>query len=113
MEIPEEAESWEEAAVHCENLEYAGYSDWRLPNKNELASTISYDASDEYGTFLTMPESGPYDFWSSTTHYARYFNAETEVNENNSAVTLDYQGILSVSDKKESLFIKHYIRCVR
>lgn len=108
-----ESEEWRDALKYCEDLTFAGYSDWRLPNKNELASIISYDASDEYGTFLTMPESGSYDFWSSTTHYARYFNAETEVNENNSAVTLDYQGILSVSDKKESLFIKHYVRCVR
>lgn len=108
-----ESEEWMDALKYCEDLTFAGYSDWRLPNKNELASIISYDASDEYGTFLTMPESGSYDFWSSTTHYARYFNAETEVNENDSAVTLDYQGILSVSDKKESLFIKHYVRCVR
>ena len=34
--------TWKEALEYCENLEYAGYSDWRLPNKNELATLLDY-----------------------------------------------------------------------
>ena len=34
--------SWKLALQECENLEYAGESDWRLPNINELASIIDY-----------------------------------------------------------------------
>ena len=34
--------NWKEALEYCENLEYAGYSDWRLPNKNELATLLDY-----------------------------------------------------------------------
>lgn len=28
---------------HCEELDYAGYTDWRVPNRNELASLLNYD----------------------------------------------------------------------
>ena len=30
--------SWQNALSYCENLDYAGFTDWRLPNTNELAS---------------------------------------------------------------------------
>ena len=36
------AETWKEALNYCENLEYAGFSDWRLPNKNELVTLIDH-----------------------------------------------------------------------
>ncbi|EJF06035.1 Protein of unknown function (DUF1566), partial [Thiovulum sp. ES] len=28
--------NWNSAVSYCENLELVGFSDWRLPNKNEL-----------------------------------------------------------------------------
>ena len=34
--------SWSQALAYCENLEYAGYSDWRLPNRNEFATVLNY-----------------------------------------------------------------------
>ena len=34
--------NWEEALEYCENLNHAGYSDWRLPNAKELHSIIDY-----------------------------------------------------------------------
>ena len=37
-----EAETWGEALAYCENLEYAGASDWRLPNRNELITLVDY-----------------------------------------------------------------------
>ena len=36
------AETWGEALAYCENLEYAGASDWRLPNRNELVTLVDY-----------------------------------------------------------------------
>ena len=32
--------TWAEALKYCENLEFAGHSDWRLPNRNELVSIV-------------------------------------------------------------------------
>jgi len=34
--------NWEEALEFAENLDYAGFSDWRLPNAKELHSIVDY-----------------------------------------------------------------------
>jgi hypothetical protein len=36
---------WENALYKCEHLVYAGYSDWRLPLRNELLSLMNYEKS--------------------------------------------------------------------
>ena len=58
--------TWKEALKYCEDLDYAGYTDWRLPNKNELASLINFDKSME--VYSDFPDLIPSDdrFWSST-----------------------------------------------
>jgi len=73
--------NWEEALNYAENLDYAGYSDWRLPNIKELQSIVDYAHSPETsGSAAIDPlfniseisnEAGETDypyFWSSTTH---------------------------------------------
>ncbi len=68
---------WEPAMAYAESLEYAGYSDWRLPNTKELHTLVDYskapDANDptavgpaiDTSIFeLTETESW---YWSSTT----------------------------------------------
>ncbi len=32
---------WEDAITYCEDLSLGGYSDWRLPNVNELKSIVN------------------------------------------------------------------------
>ncbi len=44
-----------DALSTCENLEYAGFSDWRLPNKNELASIANYGKYKPASDFPEMP----------------------------------------------------------
>jgi hypothetical protein len=73
--------NWQEALNWAENLKYAGYSDWRLPNVKELQSIVDYtrspattnsaaiDAVFEMTSFIA--ESGEKDYpfyWTSTTH---------------------------------------------
>ena len=60
-----ENETWENALSYCENLTHSGYSDWRLPNKNELVSLISYDKDDPFSILFNIPDE--YGFVSSTT----------------------------------------------
>ncbi|MBQ4438914.1 DUF1566 domain-containing protein [bacterium] len=63
---PTGTKSWQSALKYCESLVYAGYDDWRLPNKNELASLVNYDKSAApYSDFPDMPSEY---FWSSSTH---------------------------------------------
>ena len=59
--------NWKEALSYCEELVYAGISDWRLPNRNELASLLNNSkfgpASDfSIGDLLDWGA-----FWTSTS----------------------------------------------
>jgi hypothetical protein len=62
------AMTWEEALTYCEDLELAGYKDWRLPNVNELQSIVDYDAYEPSIDKTYFPEAMPQGYWSSTTH---------------------------------------------
>lgn len=61
----ESGKTWEEALDYCEDLTYAGYSDWRLPDKNELASLVNYEKANPASDFPDMPKEY---FWSSSTY---------------------------------------------
>ena len=61
-------EAWENALEYCENLELAGFNDWRLPNVNELFSLSGCECI----------QSEPYPYLTSTT-YAYEKNQEFPV----------------------------------
>jgi len=90
--------TWEEALAYCESLTYSGYSDWRLPDKNELSSLVNYGkyhpaASD----FPDMPSEY---FWSSSTY----------IYGTNLAWLVDFDGGYVSSYNKTN---SYYVRCVR
>ncbi len=70
--------NWQEALNYSENLVFAGYNDWRLPNAKELQTIVDYSKGQFYAainenffniTSITDPDGGnfyPY-FWTSTT----------------------------------------------
>lgn len=72
---------WAEALSYCENLDYAGSSDWRLPNAKELQYIVDYTRSpattnsaaiDPMFSVSSITDEGgnlnyPF-YWTSTTH---------------------------------------------
>lgn len=73
--------TWEEALAYAENFEFAGYTDWRLPDAKELQSLIDYTRSPLttdsaaidplFNATQFTNENGDADYpyyWSSTTH---------------------------------------------
>ncbi len=72
---------WKDALSYSENMEFAGHSDWRLPDAKELESIVDYSRSPaSHGSAAIDPlfscsqiinEAGEEDYpfyWSSTTH---------------------------------------------
>lgn len=74
-----QALNWQEALAWAEELSFAGYDDWRLPNAKELQSLVDYSRSPDTTNsaaidplFEVTKLSGsnldyPY-YWTSTTH---------------------------------------------
>ncbi len=59
---------WEEALTYCEDSTLAGYTDWRLPNMNELISISNpHDAPSINTSFF--PSNNGYQYWSSTVKF--------------------------------------------
>ena len=91
---------WNKAFNECKNLNYAGYTDWRLPNKNELLSLVNYEKPEKpYSYFPDMPRDG--SFWSSST--------STSSTERAWLVHFG-DGFMLVHSKKNG---SNYLRCVR
>ena len=92
---------WKAALKYCQELNYAGYEDWRLPNKNELVSLFAPEA-ERYSNFPGMDRE---EFWSSTTL--------CEIRSTGKcleAYTFDfYTGLDSVPFKNSEA----YVKCVR
>ena len=57
--------TWQQALAYCEELDYANQTDWRLPDKNELASLINYEI---YGPASDFPDMPSQYFWSSSSN---------------------------------------------
>ena len=64
--------SWIDAINYCENtLILGGYSDWRLPNANELLSIADYSRSEpaiNNSVFVNTSSTFSNYYWSSTTY---------------------------------------------
>ena len=76
--------NWQEALRWCEDLDYAGHSDWRLPNAKELQSLVDYTRSPDTTRSAAIDPMfqvteirnglGEVDYpfyWTGTTHKSR------------------------------------------
>ena len=64
--------SWGAVINYYTTLDFAGYTDWRLPNIFELESIICFGAASPAvypATFLNV-RTAPYNYWSSTSKHA-------------------------------------------
>ena len=61
--------TWEEAILYCENLSLAGYTDWRLPNRNELQSLVDKQPDPTSGSAIStaFPDTYSLPYWTSTS----------------------------------------------
>jgi hypothetical protein len=84
--------NWEDALSYAESLDYAEYTDWRLPNAKELQSIVDYTRSphttssaaiDPMFEVTTITDEGDntnYPFyWTSTTHESMAKEGENAV----------------------------------
>ncbi|MBM9499126.1 DUF1566 domain-containing protein [Leptospira sp. 201903071] len=91
-------EDWNTAINTCEMLNFAGRTNWRLPNVNELLSIVDYTQPAPRINPI-FPNTPPNPHWTSTT----FDNLKT------SAMLIDFaSGQLWVNDKSSAL----RVRCV-
>ena len=71
--LPAGTKTWIDALTYANDLTYCGYSDWRLPNVNELDSIVNAE-HESIATWLNgqgFTNIMTQDYWSATT-YAPY-----------------------------------------
>ncbi|GAI82555.1 unnamed protein product, partial [marine sediment metagenome] len=91
---------WEAAIDYANGLNFAGFTDWRVPNINELLSIVDYGSSDPaiYGARFTHTRS---DFYHSST-------TNVDMTTTIWVVDFDYGGNWLRAKASTS-----YLRCVR
>jgi hypothetical protein len=62
--------SWQEALQAAAATEFAGYSDWRLPNKNELEALVEESCSLPAINAVVFPGTPAAYFWTSSPYAA-------------------------------------------
>ena len=99
QKIPVKKFSWESAVSYCNDLSYAEYSDWRLPNPKELLTIVDNSKNDPAIDETYFPDTPDSHFWSSSVYVAASGNAWG----------LDIRGKFEFFEKSGT----HYVRCVR
>ena len=109
-------QGWGLALAHCEKLNYAGFSDWRLPNRNELASLIDYSRKEPASNLPFMLENYSEPF----SKFDSFFSSTLSINAiggnhfgTNYASAVDFSIGYIGNIMKEYSHLDNYVTCVR
>ncbi len=91
---------WQGALAYCDDLSWAGYTDWRLPDSHELQSIVDFGSSSPAIDQNAFPQTPSSFFWSSSSWALAPSNA-CYVNFANGLVPGDLK------------VYAYYVRCVR
>ncbi len=58
--------TWKEALAYCKGLSLANYTDWRLPNVNELLSLVDYTQANPSIDPVLAPDTESRFYWTSS-----------------------------------------------
>lgn len=97
--------TWTEAIDYCETLALGNYNDWRLPNYNEIESTID--------TSRNAPAMSPVFESTVTTVEGKYWTSTTNDDSKVEAWTLQTRNGWTYHDEKSAVDTNLYVRCVR
>ena len=127
-------EDWEAAKTHCENLEYAGHDDWRLPNISELRTLIKNCSNTQMPSGscgITHPDHLSYnDDWNSACNGCTYdgnnpgqysklgdngwfWSSSIRSDSSNVAWYMDFSHGGVYYDGFDGVYGYNYVRCVR
>lgn len=92
---------WPKAVAFCENLVFAGHSDWRLPDRKDLMSIVDRGQSGLSVNATYFPNTHGSSYWTSTKNYPDSDYAWS---------ILFFYGGVPGYDMTDNY---HYVRCVR
>lgn len=96
-ETAPEKYTWQEALEYAEELELNDYSDWRLPNRNELQSLVDYK---KFGSAVD-------EILDDFTECDWYWSSTTNVTSNNRAWSINFTGgWIGERGKSQELFVR-------
>jgi hypothetical protein len=68
--------TWKIALQIAEEFSFAGYNDWRLPNKNELASIVERACQDPAINTAVFPNKDVSYVWSSSPNFGQAWSVD-------------------------------------
>lgn len=88
---------WLDALQMAESFSFAGYSDWRLPNKNELAAIIEERCWSPSVNTANFPDASDGTYWTSSPH-VKYSTQSWSVHF--------FIGSITGTDKSSELYVR-------